>query len=134
MNYIGIISYLSCLFIYFSRTMIPSRLILLCLTTLWSFTSATVLMTQTSTWLGGDGLMKTHGFCAFNITKKLTKGKWKMTINTDITTKYIKVSLFVCLMVFNATFNNISVISWRSVLLMEETGGPGENHRPVVSH
>ena len=30
-------------------------------------------------------------------------------------------------MVFNATFNNISVISWRSVLLVEETGGPGEN-------
>ena len=28
-------------------------------------------------------------------------------------------------MVFNATFNNISVISWRSVLLVEETG---ENH------
>jgi len=24
-------------------------------------------------------------------------------------------------MVFNATFNNISIISWRSVLLMEET-------------
>jgi hypothetical protein len=24
-------------------------------------------------------------------------------------------------MVFNATFNNISVISWRSVLLMEKT-------------
>jgi hypothetical protein len=32
------------------------------------------------------------------------------------------------LMVFNATFNNISVISWRSVLLVEETGVPGENH------
>jgi hypothetical protein len=31
-------------------------------------------------------------------------------------------------MVFNVTFNNISVISWRSVLLMEETGVPGENH------
>ena len=27
-------------------------------------------------------------------------------------------------MVFNATFNNISVISWRSVLLLEETGVP----------
>ena len=26
------------------------------------------------------------------------------------------------LMVFNATFNNISAISWRSVLLVEETG------------
>ena len=30
-------------------------------------------------------------------------------------------------MVFNATFNNISFISWRSVLLVEETGVPGEN-------
>jgi len=38
------------------------------------------------------------------------------------------------LIVLNATFNNISVISWRSVLLVEETGGPGENHRPVASH
>jgi hypothetical protein len=42
--------------------------------------------------------------------------------------------LFVCLMVFNAAFNNISVISWQSVLLMEEIGGPGENHRPVANH
>ena len=33
-------------------------------------------------------------------------------------------------MAFNATFNNILVISWRSVLLMEETGVPGENYRP----
>ena len=32
-------------------------------------------------------------------------------------------------MVFNATFNNISVILWRSVLLVKETRGPGENHR-----
>jgi len=32
------------------------------------------------------------------------------------------------LMVFNATFNNISVISWWSVLLVEESGVPGENH------
>jgi hypothetical protein len=31
-------------------------------------------------------------------------------------------------MVFNVTFNNISVISWRSVLLVEETEVPGENH------
>jgi hypothetical protein len=28
--------------------------------------------------------------------------------------------------VFNATFNNISVISWPSVLLVEETGVSGE--------
>jgi hypothetical protein len=37
-------------------------------------------------------------------------------------------------MVFNATFNNISVISWRSVLSMEEIWVTGENHRPVASH
>jgi len=36
-------------------------------------------------------------------------------------------------MVFNATFNNISVISWLSVLLVEETGVPDENHRPAAS-
>ena len=38
------------------------------------------------------------------------------------------------IMVFNATFNNISAISWRSVLFIEETGGLVENHRPVASH
>ena len=43
----------------------------------------------------------------------------------------MRVCLFVYLMVLNATFNNISVISWRSVLLVE---GTRENHRPVASH
>ena len=38
------------------------------------------------------------------------------------------------LMVLNAAFNNISVISWRSVLLVEETRVSGENHRPVARH
>jgi hypothetical protein len=38
-------------------------------------------------------------------------------------------------MVFNTTFNNnISVISWRSVLLMEETRVTEENHQPAASH
>ena len=37
-------------------------------------------------------------------------------------------------MVFNATFNNILVISWRSVLLEEETRLPGDNHRPFAGH
>jgi hypothetical protein len=36
-------------------------------------------------------------------------------------------------MVFNTTFNNILAISWQSVLLVEETGVPGENNRPVAS-
>jgi len=33
-------------------------------------------------------------------------------------------------MVINATFNNISVISWRLVLLVQEIRVPRENHRP----
>ena len=36
--------------------------------------------------------------------------------------------------VFNATFNNISVISWQLVLLVEETGGPRENHWQTLLH
>ena len=40
----------------------------------------------------------------------------------------------ICFMVFDATFNNISAISWWSVLLVEETGVRGENNRPVASH
>ena len=39
-------------------------------------------------------------------------------------------AFYIC-MVFNVTFNNISVISWRLALLVEETGG---NHRPVTGH
>jgi hypothetical protein len=31
-------------------------------------------------------------------------------------------------MVLNATFNNISVISWPSVLVVEKATVPGENH------
>jgi hypothetical protein len=37
-------------------------------------------------------------------------------------------------MVFNATFNNASIISWLSVLLVEETGGPGDSQRPTTNN
>jgi hypothetical protein len=37
-------------------------------------------------------------------------------------------------MVLNPNFNNISAISWRSVLLVEETEVHGKNHRPAASH
>jgi hypothetical protein len=37
-------------------------------------------------------------------------------------------------MLFNATFNNISVISWWSDLLVEETGLCRENPKPASSH
>ena len=35
---------------------------------------------------------------------------------------------------FNTTFSNISAISWRPVLVVEEAGVPGENHRPWASN
>ena len=36
--------------------------------------------------------------------------------------------------VVNATFNNISAISWRSVLMVEKFGVTGEDHRPAARH
>jgi hypothetical protein len=42
--------------------------------------------------------------------------------------------IWVRVLVFNATFNDISAISLQSVLLMEETGVSGENQQPAASH
>jgi hypothetical protein len=36
--------------------------------------------------------------------------------------------------VFNTTFNNISAISWRFVLFVQENGVPGENNIPAETH
>jgi len=50
---------------------------------------------------------------------------------------YAQVSKTFCLgrgMAFYATLSNISVISCRSVLMVDETRVPGENHRPAASH
>ena len=56
--------------------------------------------------------------------------------SSDINVKQIIRILFglVRFMVINATSKNISVLSWRSVLLVKETGIPGEKHRPAASH
>ena len=72
---------------------------------------------------------------------KTNDNKWKLKPKYE--KRYISRNSFengidsilkrVRVMVFNATVNNISVISWRSVLLVEKTGVPGENHRPVTS-
>jgi hypothetical protein len=55
--------------------------------------------------------------------------QWELCVVND----FYSLNWRVRVIVFNATFNNISVISWLSVLLVEETGVPGENHRPVAS-
>ena len=51
---------------------------------------------------------------------------WLM-LNTDISMYICKV--MVIAIMFNASFNSISAISWRSVIFVWETGVPGENHR-----
>ena len=55
---------------------------------------------------------------------------WWYLIIALVSSKFFKHSA----MLFNATLNNISIISWRSVVLVEETRVLGENHQPVPSH
>ena len=67
------------------------------------------------------------------VTEKLEDTKWTIKNRKGQATNCQKKGWF-GFMVFNATFNTISAISWRSVLLVEETEGPAENHRPFASH
>jgi hypothetical protein len=53
-----------------------------------------------------------------------------MSLIFDITLSHMIVGF----MAFNAISNNSSVISWMSVLLVEDTGVPRESHRPSASH
>jgi len=74
------------------------------------------------------------------------KGGWCLTplstifwYSSDGKTSFVFLSIAIIkvwfgFMVFNATFNNISVIVRRSFVLLEETGVPGENHRPAASY
>ena len=58
----------------------------------------------------------------------LTLERYPIRKSYPINTMFWLVGFSVRFIVLNATFNNISAISWRSVLLVEETGVPGENH------
>ena len=66
-------------------------------------------------------------------TCMLIKITFTQIVCVMLSTLYESLRLF-RVVVLNPTFNNISVISWRSVILMEETGVLGENHRPAASH
>jgi hypothetical protein len=59
------------------------------------------------------------------IIKQTNLGSILLTVKANY---YLKHRLEVKVMVFNASLNNISAISCRSVLLVEETGVTGENH------
>jgi hypothetical protein len=60
---------------------------------------------------------------------KLYEGK---NNHIDLSTHYRKqTEIRVRVMVCNVTLNNISIISWRLVLLVEETGELGENQTEI---
>jgi hypothetical protein len=66
------------------------------------------------------------------IKKNWTMGQLEVT--EAYTFKYSKLCIWFVVIVFNATLNNISAISWRPVLVVEEAGVPGENHRPWANN
>jgi hypothetical protein len=69
------------------------------------------------------GIFKLFLYALFSLSDRINS---LSTSNTKI--------LRVRVMVFNVTFNNISAISWRSILLAKETGVLVENHhRPQVT-
>ena len=101
------------------------------ITTLVKFLSLSIKRTA-KTWACNIGLYQrpVTSACINGLCHETIESLWFVDVNG--TAKYTRVSIRV--MVFNPTFNNISVIAWRSVLLVEETGVPRENHRPVASH
>jgi hypothetical protein len=57
------------------------------------------------------------------------RGRDRIVVDTNV---FEEIGWFI---VCNASFNNISVISWQSVLMVEEiTEVSGENRRPATSH
>ena len=105
-------------------------------------------------------LLKSEGKLAL-ILPKISSYTWEFVMTSAIMCQYLwpattkcqyfcPLAWYVCLfcfvlvffrggiwfgfMMYNATFNNISVISWQSILLVGKTGVPGENHRPTASH
>ena len=70
----------------------------------------------------------------FNLTKRYNYDVLSSnnpTFDNWISLIYILKAILARLIVFNANFNNITVISWRSVLSAMESG---ENHQPARSH
>jgi hypothetical protein len=82
-------------------------------------------------------LITANEYVVYLFEIELSNHKWDNKFNDNVFLKCLKRVVQAGLgfsFVFNATFNNISVLSWRSVLLVEETREPGENHRSVASH
>jgi hypothetical protein len=52
--------------------------------------------------------------------------------NLEQLLRLMRIWIWPWILVFNTTYSNISAISWRPVLVVEEAGVPGENHRKIA--
>ena len=89
--------------------------------------------TMTTTTLIIESPCTLRANCIITLSSKGNESA-KFHYNGNLDWNSFSILLRIRVMVFNATFNNISVISWWSVLSVEEAGVSGENHRPVSSH
>ena len=85
-----------------------------------------------------SGFQQVTGFCQVQKFKKFIQ-RIKLTACAIIFTEIclnvvIFIMIYLFIYFFSATFSNISAISWRPVLVVEEVGVPGENHRPWASN
>ena len=78
----------------------------------------------------GNSVQQESAISTSENSTQLTVIREKKHIHTQKTHTHTPTHPFV----FNDTFSNISAISWRSVLVVEEAGVPGENHRPWESN
>ena len=87
---------------------------------------------------------RVYNNCYFNVSNALNVQLFVLHMHTCIDFQYMTeftLTKHTCtassgfgFIVLNATFNNITVISLQSALLVEETGVRGENHGPVARH
>jgi hypothetical protein len=61
-----------------------------------------------------------------SLETQLSRARVAQAITTPLDNSIDRLIDFWC---FNATFSNISAMSWRPVLVVEEAGVPGDNHR-----
>jgi hypothetical protein len=125
--------YQCCLFLWIVHFRLPLRYCL------------TFIETTCTYWLSVNIFSDTYLPCLFrlllfriSITRITVTITMTTTKRTNDNSSWQRVAMFI----WNRgwvrdgviVLNNISGISWRLVLLVDETKGPGENHQPVACH
>ena len=97
---------------------------------MWN-TWSTIIHSKDKYLLLTDILFLHKGYLCSILTNNWSTIRCKCTLFWSGTCKCNEMIWFI---VFNATFSNISAISWRPVLVVEEARVPGENHWPWASN